>query len=188
MYENDVPRAWHALGWFTTLLCMLYLANTFPAEWDNIIAVITLGCLTIILAWGHEYRRVIYLKWLYKRDDDEPVKTPRVIANLNTTYSNDVKLLTISPEQQMAKHVLMQSGQGFKVDLTERYWIADKHYINIGFSSPDEWRETMGRWEEAGAVRRKNPNATNSERLIGSKPALVRAAGGQRLSAPPPHS
>ena len=95
------------------------------------------------------------------------------VNSMNSEYALSTVGIQINLEKSLAV-VLMQFP-----DLTEKKWIKAGTWQSLGGSSPGQFRDILYKWERAGVIAKKNPNAKNSPYRIARKAELARIAGGR---------
>lgn len=110
----------------------------------------------------------------------EEVK-PRIFLDGKLVHAFTTPQLKINVEMLFARALIAQSRGLLDVKLTEAYWVKSKRWENLGGVGALDFRDLIDRWERAGAIKRKNPNAENSTYIIDDGLKIGRAAAGERL-------
>lgn len=104
----------------------------------------------------------------------------RHIPNLNT-LNQVVNIPKIDLEREMARTLNNMRLGGFKMDISETYWIREKHWNG----EPSEFKGTRAKWEHYNIVRKKG-SASNSQYVVMNERAVELIANGSiKLPTPP---
>ncbi len=106
-----------------------------------------------------------------------PVHT---FAQGNTLFNQVISLPKIDKEIMLAKTLNNMRIGGFKMDISESYWIRDNHWSD----SPETFRATRGKWEHYQIVGKRG-NSSNSRYEVMNERAVELIAQG-RIKLPPP--
>jgi len=159
------------------ILIAFFVVNRYQT-WESVVAFLAIVINTMFATVNH----FTYMYYDWKRDDvpvtkpDEPLK----YKNLNTEYQATTTRVNVNVEQKFAKVIMDMWRTGIKIDFTETYWIKKGNWQDIGGGGRSDFVDLLGRWELAGAIRRKNSNK-NSPYVIANKGRVVAAAGGRQL-------
>lgn len=158
---------------------------------SSIILLVWTVILTYLAAMYDEYTKMRARDGVRPHaPQPEPVEEvkPRIFVDgkqLVHAHAFVMPQLKVNVEMLFARALIAQSRGLLDVKLTETYWVKSKRWEKLGGVGALDFRDLIDRWERAGAIKRKNPNAENSTYVIDDGLKIGRAAAGEKLQPLP---
>lgn len=153
-------KAWHVIAYEFGFILFGLVAFPILAKYFGVgLSWLTAVTCDVIAILYMPYLIANEMGWLAEIDSPHEIVGYQLPVNYpipdNNVYAQDVGGMT--PERLVAFAILGQKDSDLPVNLTEKFWITEKHFEG----SREQWALMMRDWESRGAVKRKG-RAKNS--------------------------